>query len=219
MEKERTTKIIAVVALIIGVLGLSIGFAAFTRELNITFNESSVTPSGTLDVKFTVTNDKEDTSTTITPTLNDAVAANPATISNGTTISGLNATFSDKGQSVEYNFFVYNNSEYDAYLKNVDFLNYTDSNQNKVCTAVSGTSATMVATACNDIVLSIDIAGSTAIITSASSFTTPKIVAGQIVPVKVTIEYKNDETTSQLPNGDFKIKFGGIKLNYSSLQG
>jgi len=77
----------------------------------------------------------------------------------------------------------------------------------------------MVNSACEDIVLSIDIAGSTAISTNATSFTTPKIEAGEVTPVKVTIEYKDDETTSQLPNGDFKINFGGIKLGYSSLEG
>ena len=58
MERnERGTRIIAIMALCIGIIGLSIGFAAFTRDLNIQFSESNVKISGDLDVKFLASND------------------------------------------------------------------------------------------------------------------------------------------------------------------
>ena len=220
MEKDRGSRVIAIVALCVAIVGLSIGFAAFTRDLNITFSDSNVNVSGDLDVKFLASSDKEDTTTSITGTLNDATAASTATIENdGLTISNLGATFSDKGQSVEYDFYIYNNSEYDAYLKAVEFLNYTGVETNKVCTALTGTTQSLVDSACSDISLTINIAGEDVLNTKTSNFMSPKITKGETIPVKITIDYNGDENSSLLPNGDFKINFGGIKLNYSSLEG
>ena len=53
MEKERTSKIIAVVALVIGVVALSIGFAAYSRDMNITDLDGEINPGEMeLDVLF-----------------------------------------------------------------------------------------------------------------------------------------------------------------------
>ena len=220
MEKDRSSKIIAVVALIIGIVGLSVGFAAFTRDLNITFAESNVKLTGDLDVKFLASSNTGDTNKTVAGSLNGATSAIDATIaSDGLTISSLGATFSDKGQSVSYDLYIYNNSEYDAYLKKVEFLNYTGSETNKVCTALSGTTQSSVDEACDDISLSITVGGETVMDTKDSNFTVPKITKGDTVPVKITITYNGGEGSALLPNGDFKINFGGIKLSYSSLEG
>lgn len=220
MEKDRGSRVIAVVALLVAVVGLSIGFAAFTRDLNITFSDSNVNVSGDLDVKFLASDDTEDTTIEIPFNLNDATAAGAATIGNdGLTINGLGATFSNKGQSVEYDFYIYNNSEYDAYLKKVEFLNYTGKQVNKACTALTGTTQGLVDAACEDISLTIAIAGEDVVDTQTSDFTSPMIGKGKTVPVKITINYDGGENSALLPNGDFKINFGGIKLNYSSLVG
>ena len=52
MEKERSSKLIAIIALVVAVAGLSFGFAAFTKDLNINFSESNVNVSGDLDVRI-----------------------------------------------------------------------------------------------------------------------------------------------------------------------
>lgn len=220
MEKERSSKIIAVVALIVGIVGLTVGFAAFTRDLNITFSESNVKVSGDLDVKILASSNTGDTSKTVAGTLKGATSALDATISSdGLTISNLGATFNNKNQSVEYNFYIYNNSEYDAYLKKVEFLNYSGKEVNKVCTAVNGTTQSLVDAACNDISLSINVGGETVIDTKDANFTVPKITKGQTTAAKIIISYNGGDNSAALPDGDFKINFGGIKLSYSSLVG
>ena len=236
MEKDRGAKVIAITALCIAIVGLSIGFAAFTKDLNITFGESNVNISGDLDIKFLASEDPEDMSITIEGILDalgdnteSAVAANPATISSDrATISGIGATFNNKDEAVGYDFYIYNNSEYDAYLKGVDFLNYTGAETNKVCTALTGTTQSLVDDACQDIHIVVTVGETTAIDTSASGFTSTKIPKGEVIPVYLTIVYAGDvineeafETNGSalLPNGDFKINFGDIKFSYSSLEG
>ena len=52
MEKNQNGKIIAIVALVIGVVGLSLGFAAFTTTLNITSVDDVAVDSGNWNVGF-----------------------------------------------------------------------------------------------------------------------------------------------------------------------
>ena len=235
MEKDRGTKVIAIIALCVAVVGLSIGFAAFTKDLNITFSESNVNVSGELDIKFLASEDVNDTSTTVDGMVVAAdggdttnMSANVATISSdGTTISGLGVTFSDKDQAVYYDFYIYNNSEYDAYLKAIDFLNYEGTETNKVCTALEGTTQSLVDDACEDIHIGLGVGATNVIDTSQSGFTSVKIPSGEIVSAVITIIYAGDLLNEELgtsgsallPNGDFKINIGDIKFSYSSLEG
>ena len=50
MEKSRTSKIIAVVALVVAVLGLSLGFAAFSNTLTISSSATVSPDSGDFDI-------------------------------------------------------------------------------------------------------------------------------------------------------------------------
>lgn len=227
MEKDRSSKIIAIVALVVAVVSLSLGFAAFTKDLNITFSESNVKVSGVLDMKFLASEDPNDTNTSINAvSSSEVISANLATIStDGTTISGMGVTFSDKDQTVDYGFYIYNNSEYDAYLNAVDFLNYTGADANKVCTALTGTTQSLVDDSCNDItvVVSFDTDGDggfdSVVDTGTSGFTSIKVSKGAIVPALISIKYDGSSTSSILPDGDFKINFGEIKFSFSSLEG
>lgn len=230
MEKERKTRIIAIVALCIAVIGLSIGFAAFTRNLNITFSDSNVNISGDLDVRILASNNPNDTSTIINgeAVVGENIIVNPATItSNGTAISGVGFTFSDNGQGVMYEFYVHNNSEYDAYLKSVEFLNYMGHETNKVCTALEGTTQSMVNDACDAIVIGLaadfdgdnGISDGEALYDTIGNISQVKIPKDGIILGTLLIAYIGDSTSAILPNGDFKVNFGDIKLNFSSLEG
>ena len=56
MERDRSAKIIAIVALCVAVVGLSIGFAAFSNNLTIKSN-ATVTPNqNDFDVNFSTSN-------------------------------------------------------------------------------------------------------------------------------------------------------------------
>ena len=228
MEKERNTRVMAIIALCLAVVGLSIGFAAFTRNLNITFSESNVNISGDLDVRFLASADPEDTSTIINAETSSGTTASPATIlGDGKTIGGVWFTFNNNAQSVKYDFYIYNNSEYDAYLKSVEFLNYAGADQNKVCTALEGTNQDMVDEACDSIVAIIgadfngdnELFENEIIYDSMSNISSIKIPKGGITLATLAILYVGDSTSAILPNGDFKINFGDIKLNFSSLEG
>ena len=228
MEKERGSRIIAIIALVVAVAGLTLGFAAFTKDLNITFSESNVNLSGDLDVQILASDNVDDPSTTVDGIgysmsiggLDETIIVNSATISSDRTIiSGLGGTFSNKYQSIMYMFQVYNNSEYDAYLKSVDFLDYIGADTNKVCTALEGTTQSLVDAACEDVHVLVAIGDVEVMDTSESGFSSVKVAKGETEDLMLFIVYGSEEMddSTVLPNGNFKINFGGIKLNFSSL--
>ena len=125
MEKERSSKVIAIVALLVGVVGLSLGFAAFSNSLTIS-SSAKVEPTGeTFDVDFSSSSSETLTDAVQGVSTPSTVVATDATINNtgNPTISGLGATFTEPGQSVTYTFYARNTGEYKAYLNSITFKN------------------------------------------------------------------------------------------------
>jgi hypothetical protein len=86
----------------------------------------------------------------------------------------------------------------------------------KSCSAIEGgTNATLVQNACNDITLSLKVGNNTILSTNTAEFTTHTIAAGAWQQVVVEIAY--DGTGYPLPDGDMKVTFDGIKLNYTTI--
>lgn len=104
MKSDRTFKVVAVIALLVAVIGLTIGYAAYTETLTID-GSAKVTPA-TWDVKFKNlgTTEKTGDATSTDPTLTD------------TTISGFVATLTMPGDSVKYKFDIANDGTIDAKL-------------------------------------------------------------------------------------------------------
>ena len=219
MEKDRSSKLLAIIALVVAVCGLSFGFAAFTKDLNITFSESNVKVNGDLDVVFYAGEDG-----LIEPYhVSVGAEATPFTISDDyTTISGGSVTFTGVSQSVIYQIVGINNSEYDAYLKDVEFLDYGETGEFKVCTALPGTSQDLVDEACEGIYILLSSGeGEGSILFDSTTvdeidFSSIFIPSGIEFVCNLTIYYN---VNSVVPNGDFKINFGGIKFDFSSLEG
>lgn len=67
MEKNRSSQIIAIIGLGIGIIGLSIGFAAFSNVLNIQSSANVKPDSSTMNIDFTSAEDKVEIAE-ITPT-------------------------------------------------------------------------------------------------------------------------------------------------------
>lgn len=224
MEKDRRTKVIAIVGLVVAVAALSLGFAAFTQNLVIK-SSAKVNPSDTkLNVLFSSsgTAQKEDP-VAADPSTGEAQTGTDATIVNtGTnpTISGLHADFTDKNQTVTYSFFVHNASDYVAYLRSVTFANATDSDSYKKCTAGTDTTESTVnsasGAACDDVSLKISVGGDEYNTTNAA-ISGKSINVDGYTPVIVTISYATETTTHPLPDGDFSVAFGDITLGYSSI--
>lgn len=104
MKSDRTFKVVAVIALLVAVIGLTVGYAAYTETLTI--NGSAKVVPATWDVKFKNLGETQLTghATSTDPTLTD------------TTISGFVATLTVPGDSVKYKFDVANDGTIDAKL-------------------------------------------------------------------------------------------------------
>ena len=215
MEKDKTSKVIAIIALLVAVVGLSVGFAAFSNTLTIS-TSANVTPnSDTFKVVFssngtTLTEDK------VSGVASSGASATDATINNAAsnpTITGLSATFTEPGQNVVYTFYAHNKGEYDAFLKSVTYANVTDETETKICTAGSKTTAALVATACEGISVKVNV-GSTNTTASTANITGHSLLKKAFEAITVTIEYAAD---SGRADGDFSVAFGDISLVYSSV--
>lgn len=232
MEKERNTKIMVIISLLIGVVGLSLGFAAFSNTIVIK-PQASVNPdSGAFKVYFSKTAAPNFSSQPVEPTIasGSAATATNATINNeggaNPTISNLNATFTQPGQSVSYTFYAYNRGQYVAYLRSLYFENVNGGSTTRVCTAGTdtngnATNASIVAEACNDITITIEIEGETArtnpaSVTMYNGYRNHSLAINASEQITVKLSYVNN---GHYVDGPFSITFGNIKLTYSTIDG
>ncbi len=214
MEKNKSSKIIAIIALIVAVIGLSLGFAAFSSILTIQ-SSADVTPSESDFKVVFATTDDEGSEVTATTTGEGATADN-ATISD-TKITGLKAKFTKPGQSVTYTFKAKNESDYDAYLKSINIANAAEGETSIKCTAGTG-DAGLVAKACNGIKVTVTVGeggGKNAMAVNESNTAIDSHLLDKKIgtePVTVKIEY----TGTDVADGTFTVAIGDITLNYST---
>lgn len=215
MEKNRNAQVIAIVALVVAVLGLSIGFASFSNVLNIQASANVKPDSSTLNVDFSSSIDSV-TVAEITPTATpNSIVTTNATIDNSAdpTISNLSATFTEPGQSVVYKFYAYNAGELNAYLKSIVYANVAGSNATKVCTAKEGTTDALVQKACENILVKVKVGNELETATGKASITGHSLAKKTGEMITVTLEYA---AGAERTDGDFSVAFGNITLNYSS---
>lgn len=212
MRKSRNTKIITLLALIVSIVGLTIGFAAFSNTLVISSSANIKPSSEGFKVQFSSSETAVDTNSVFGQSSTGAVAG-AATI-DGTEISNLSATFTGPGQSVTYTFYAHNTGEYEAYLKTINFENVANQNVSKKCTAKDeiNTSASLVTSACADITVTIKVGDieTTASIDNINNHNLQKNTSEKVI---VTILYENNNNNA---DGDFNVEFGDISLIYSS---
>lgn len=224
-SKDRTYQVIAIVALVIGVCALTVGFAAFVQNLTINSSAEVKPASSVLDVVFSTSNTAVAPGS-ITPTTsgNTGVQGGTATLTN-TTITGVAATFTEPGQKVTYEFNVYNNSAFTAYLTGVTFDNVSGQSAEKYCAPKTAETnpnpATVYTDACNGIVLRLYVGntyslvnGATTDVAGATINDTTGLATKTGYPAKVEIEYTGTATA----DGDFTVSFGDIHLSYSSVK-
>lgn len=217
---ERNSKVMAIVALCVGVVGLSLGFAAFSNTLTIKSSASVAPDSSTFNVDFSATipsagGDAVTTGSSVVITNEDTLNVGTPTIDNSgdPTISGLSAEFTEPGQTVVYTFYTYNAGELVAYLDSITVANATGGNSPKVCTAQGTTTQALVDTACNGISLNVSVDG------VSTSQSVPGISGHSLAvdgthTVVVTLEYAEGAGRA---DGDFNVAFGDITLTYESV--
>jgi len=219
MEKERSSRVIAVFALLIAVAGLSLGFAALTRDLNISL-QADVNPENNLQVAFSTSEDEQVAGTVVGQGTNGA-SSGDATISASepTKITGLKANFTKPGQVVTYEFYVHNIGAFDAYLTGVTFENATGEAQPKKCVPGTNTTESYVNNVCDDITVKVNVGGYEAEGSVAnipdqllSKTATDTLTTNEKVVVTITYD-----ETGDVADGDFTVNFGDLVLTYSSI--
>ncbi len=212
MKNDKIYKIIAVVAIIIGIAGVTIGYAAFSNNLTIN-SAAEVTPSSA-NFKVVFSSSDESVSTSaVVPTLSDenvtGFSATSGTIDNSgdPTLTNLKATFTEPGQSVTYTFYAYNTGQYIAYLKSIEFIG------SKTCTPRTGTTQSLVTSACTSITLSVQVGSENATSTTVSNISGHSLAKNTPETVVVTIDY---DSAGAIADGIFDVAFPSIVLTYSS---
>ncbi len=217
---NKNTKILIIMVLMIGVIGLSIGFSAFSKNLDIN-STATVTPDPS-DFKILFSSSKDSvvdgnlefswgdgTATGSTATIDNNDPSHPK-------ITGLKATFTNSGQSAAWEFYVTNQGKYTAYLKKIEF-------GDKTCTAKPGTSQDLVDDACRKIefLLSFNLSDSSnpnylRDVAETRTITNHPLAKGVFEPVTIWIGNDYTNTDAAVADGDFDVTFGDITLTYSS---
>lgn len=129
MSKKENTKNIILGILLVGLVSMTVVYAALSQTLNIGGIAKVQRGSQTWNIYF-------DNLSTGTPT-GGATVVNDLQITGTTTLSNLTASFANRGDSVTYTFDVVNDGEVDAKIENInltDFANAiydSESNQDK----------------------------------------------------------------------------------------
>lgn len=193
MEKERTNKILAIVAICVAVAGLTVGFAAFSSTLTI--NGTGTVKASNWQVRF-----ENLSAVTKTGTASEVTA--PTINTNDTNIGDYDVTFTTPGDSISYTFDVANNGTFDAEVTTVTIPTPT-------CTGTGANAETDATNVCNNLTYTLTYADGTAINVADA------LTASQKKTLKLTLTYGTSITADKLPSDDVEISNLGITVLYS----
>ena len=230
----KNRKGITIAALIVAIVGLSIGFAAFSNTLNISEN-ASVNPANTMRVVFSKSATTEVTGAAHSVLPDSDTYGDGATIDNSESqnskLTDLHAKFTAPGQSVTYNLsgtdlYVTNVGNYKAQLTGIEFQNVTGEQTWKKCVAVTKDSnnqdipvaqqatPSLVEDACEGITISVTIGNATVNPTSLDKTLNNQIInVGSSLTASVTISYT---AGSAYVDGPMEVTFGNIVISATS---
>ena len=222
MDKNRNGYTLSIIALVVAVIGIAVGYSAFSTALRIE-STATVTPSEeTFKVVFSDSKN-EITTNDITPVKSaETINATKAKINNASdpTISNLSAVFTEPGQEVSYTFYVHNVGQYNAFLKSIIYGNSSEGTSPKVCKAITsegGATNELVQSACEGVTLETKVGQDITTTGSLTNITGKQLsknnTDGNNEVVTITIRYASD---AERADGDFTISFGDITLDYNS---
>lgn len=194
--KNRSFKIIAIAALLVAIIGLSIGYAAYTESLKISGTVAARASSNAWDVHF-----ENISSASFTGIANEMVSPDLTS----TVISKFEVNFFAPGDSVSYTFDVANKGLLDAELTSLSMGSLS-------CAPSTNSTATQdEATAlCNDLTYSLTYLDGSEIKVG------DKLLAGDtnnVKTLKVTIGWKLDSTVAL--SDDVLITIGATTFVYT----
>ena len=217
ITRYRRNRNLLLIILVCAVSFMSVGFAAFSSQLTISSSAIVKPDASAFRVVFSSSGTQYLTNDVSGSRTGDATAGKAVIANDGDspTIKNLTATFTGPGESVKYEFYVYNSGAYVAYLTDIKFNNVDGESLPKVCTAIDATSVTdsLMNSACNDISVTVDV-GNNSVTNSTSMISGNSLDKNAFKKVTVTIKYEDNGNRS---DGDFKVEFGDIKFTYSTV--
>lgn len=198
----REMKILVVAALIISIVAIGIGFAAFSETLTINGNASVQTSSW--KVKFS-----ELGSATLTGT---AAEVTKPTLSD-TTIGTYNATFKTPGDSISYKIKVSNTGSYNAKITTATIPVPT-------CTGKSGesTAEADAGKVCDKLTYTLVYDTDDTKSAGQAVQVGDTLDAGETRPMVLTLKYTEFTDATLLPAADVSISNLGVTLVYSQAE-
>ena len=235
MEKNNGGRLLAVIALVVAVAGLSLGFASFSTSLRIDTAANVTTGTTNWNVGFSTDGTTiEDVSSARTVAANETGNEGVIDVSKYTIAQNTNATLSTTtGSSVSYNLSILNKGTLTAYLDSVNFDNVAitctsaPASATTVYEGVEGAGSSKTGGNTNAISdtdcakmfgVSLSIGGTTYTSTPAS-ISSSTIAAGGSAPVVLTVSYKDDADARAVAatlDGDIVVTLGSISVVYTS---
>lgn len=233
MKQNKQSKVVAILALCVSVLGLSLGFAAFSNTLTISSSATVSPDSGDFDINVygysggfgdLPANLELYTSNVVgkpVPYGNDEKATDAKISDNGKsiTISDLSAQFKEPYDGVYYYFLIKNEGAYDAYLDMTKLQDLFDVagnlGVNHTCTASSGTTVELVNAACDDVNMMGDFFDENYdyIDYDSNSY---KLSKGSYMYLTIFLDYGHVNDMDRA-DGEFSVDFDDVVLEFSSV--
>ena len=235
MEKNNGGRILALVALVVAVAGLSLGFAAFSTSLKVDTAANVTSGTTNWNVGFSANGtDIADLSTATTVDASDSTNPGVIDVTKYTIAQHTNATLSTTaGSSVSYELSVLNKGSIDARLDSVNFGDVTVTCQN-----ASGSSSRVIEGQANagtssrggntSTISNADCAkmfgasltlGSTTYTKDTAAITPLTINANNGVSATLTLSYLNTADAQAVAarlDGDIIVRVGSITVGFTS---
>ena len=216
MEKKKNKwDLVVLIALLISVTGITLGFAAISRYIVIQSNTKVKYNEYDFKVQFSSNKNGISQPIVIPITYPRNLKATNAYIDNSgkdSVIRNLSAEFTGPGQSATYSFYAYNSGKYEAYLKSINFNNIEEKETNKICTAIGTTDQAIVDKTCDDINIIVKVGKEHPTSSTVKNISNHILLRNNPEPVIVTIYYDEE---AEVIDGNFSVKFGEITLQYS----
>lgn len=229
MRKDKKLRVVALVALCISVLGLSLGFAAFSNTLTIS-SSATVSPDETdfdiniygmeenalcdRDFSFDLLSSATIGAPDCNSTSKSATVSEISDSGKSVTISNIEVGFSEPDEDAYYYYLIKNEGEYDAYL-DVDSLVELFNGKTGTCVPSDDANVDMVNKACESIKLYVALTGVDGDnYVDVSQSSVYKLGKGSTILVEMGIRYKKD---GERADGDFSVDFDDIVLEFTSV--
>ncbi len=241
MERENKKNITIIIALILAVTGLTIGFAAYSTSLNITSDADVKLDADTWKVGFSIDDDAI-TQGSVTGTLTGALSGDARGTLNLSqfVISQTNnaVLHTTNGSKVEYDFYIVNAGDLDAYLNTITVGTLSCAYITGQSTTIDNGHTTITPGTLNDEISSADCATMFTVTLDIGSGTITK-TNGQTqtsgfgnanklpkksgttlsyVPIKLSIAYNSNSygTLANAPLGDFTVSLSDSTIIYGT---